>query len=101
MDRTGIGIEIVGCRADEEQSRATYEGEALNTLARVEHTHHHGNGGEEHDEGEEKSVVALRLAAYHFAARGFAADSKCRLSCRALRSASTTATEILQAGGRK
>lgn len=69
MDRTGIGIEIVGRRANEEQSCATYEGEALNALARVEHTHHHGNGDNEHDEGEEKSVVAPRLTAYHFAAR--------------------------------
>lgn len=69
MDRTGIGIEIVGCRTNEEQSRATDEGEALDALARVEHTHHHGDGSDEHDKGEEKSVVALRLAAYHFAAR--------------------------------
>lgn len=69
MDRAGIGIEIVWCRADKEQSCTTDEGEALDALARVEHTHHHGNGGEEHDEGEEKSIAALRLTAYHFAVR--------------------------------
>lgn len=69
MDRAGIGIEIVGCRTDEEQSCATYEGEALNALARVEHTYHHGDGCEEHDKGEEKSIVALRLIANYLAAR--------------------------------
>ena len=69
MDRVGIGIEIVGCRTDEEQSCATYEGKALNALARVEHTYHHGDGRDEHNKGEEKPVVVLRLVAYHLAAR--------------------------------
>ena len=69
MDRVGVGIEIVGCRTDEEQSCTTYEGEALNALARVEHTYHHGDRCEEHDKGEEKSIVVLRLVAYHLTAR--------------------------------
>lgn len=69
MNGVGISIEIVGCSTDKEQSCATDEGKALNALARVEHTYHHGDGCEEHDKGKEKSVVVLRLVAYHLAAR--------------------------------